>query len=61
MATYTIRLLKPASRELERLDKVAGTRVVRKLRWLAENLDGGSTSCVRATIELPTKYSKVNA
>ena len=40
MATYTIRLLKPAGRELERLDKVVGTRVVRKLRWLAENLDG---------------------
>ena len=40
MATYTIRLLKPASRELERLDKGIGTRVVRKLRWLAENLDG---------------------
>jgi len=39
MATYTIRLLKPASRELERLDKVVGTRVVRKLRWLGENLD----------------------
>ena len=72
MATYAIRLLKPASRELERLDKGVGTRVVRKLRWLAENLDNispeplkgrlrGSTSCVRATIELPTKYSKLKA
>jgi mRNA interferase RelE/StbE len=36
---YTIRLLKPASRALERLDKGVATRVVRWLRWLAENLD----------------------
>lgn len=36
---YTIRLLKPASRALERLDKAVATRVVRRLRWLAENLD----------------------
>ena len=36
---YTIRLLKPASRGLERLDKAIATRVVRRLRWLAENLD----------------------
>jgi mRNA interferase RelE/StbE len=39
MANYSIRLLKPASRELERLDQGVGTRVVRKLRWLGENLD----------------------
>lgn len=36
---YTIRLLKPASRGLARLDKAVATRVVRRLRWLAENLD----------------------
>jgi len=36
---YTIRLLKPASRGLERLDKAVAARVVRQLRWLAENLD----------------------
>jgi len=36
---YQIRLLKPASRGLERLDKAVATRVVRRLRWLAENLD----------------------
>jgi mRNA interferase RelE/StbE len=36
---YTIRLLKPAARELERLDKGVATRVVRRLRWLADNLD----------------------
>jgi mRNA interferase RelE/StbE len=37
---YEVRLLKPASRGLERLDKAIATRVVRRLRWLAENLDG---------------------
>ena len=36
---YTIRLLKPASRGLGRLDKAIATRVVRRLRWLAEHLD----------------------
>jgi mRNA interferase RelE/StbE len=36
---YTVRLLKPASRGLERLDKAIATRVVRRMRWLAENLD----------------------
>ena len=36
---YTVRLLKSASRELERLDKTIATRIVRRLRWLAENFD----------------------
>jgi len=36
---YTIRFLKPATRGLARLDKAVATRVVRRLRWLAENLD----------------------
>ena len=36
---YTVRLLKPASRELGRLDRAVATRVARRLRWLAENLD----------------------
>jgi mRNA interferase RelE/StbE len=36
---YTIQLLKPASRTLERLDKTVATRIVQRLRWLAENLD----------------------
>jgi mRNA interferase RelE/StbE len=36
---YTIRLLKQASGVLERLDKAVATRLVRRLRWLTENLD----------------------
>ena len=36
---YKIRLLKPASRDLDRFDKAVATRLVRRLNWLAENLD----------------------
>ena len=37
--TYQIRILDPAARELARLDKQIGRRVVKRIRWLAENLD----------------------
>lgn len=68
---YTIRLLKPADRALGRLDKAVATRVVRRLRWLAENFElinpeplkgrlQGSTSCVTATIGLLMKYYEMN-
>lgn len=36
---YRIRILRAALRELERLDKPVGRRIVRRIRWLAENLD----------------------
>ena len=36
---YDIRLLKPAVKDLEQLDKVVAKRVVEKMNWLAENLD----------------------
>ncbi len=36
---YTVRLLKPASRGLERLDAIIAKRVINRLHWLAENLD----------------------
>lgn len=36
---YTVRLLKSASRGLEGLDKAVATRIVRRLNWLAENLE----------------------
>ena len=39
MTTYAVRILKAASRELERLDKSAGRRVFERIRWLAENAD----------------------
>ena len=36
---YSIKLLKEATRELSRLDKPIANRIVRKLQWLAQNLD----------------------
>lgn len=36
---YRIRLLNDAIRELERLDKTVGRRVVKRVNWLAENLE----------------------
>ena len=36
---YRAQLLKPAVRELERLDKSIGTRIVQRIKWLAENFD----------------------
>jgi mRNA interferase RelE/StbE len=36
---YSVKLLKAAARDLEKLDKPTAIRVVRRLRWLAENLD----------------------
>jgi mRNA interferase RelE/StbE len=36
---YSIRFLKDATREINRLDKAVASRLIRKLRWLAENLD----------------------
>jgi mRNA interferase RelE/StbE len=35
---YTVRILKAATRELERLDKAVARRVVERIQWLAENL-----------------------
>ena len=36
---YQVRLLPPAIRDLERLDKSAGARIVQRVKWLAENFD----------------------
>ena len=36
---YSIRLLKDASREMARLDKSTAQRIVRKLHWLADNIE----------------------
>ena len=37
MASYSIRILKPAIRDLERLDKNVATRIVKRIDWLSEN------------------------
>ena len=36
---YSVRILKSATKELERLDKPTGERIVERIRWLSENLD----------------------
>ena len=36
---YHIRILEPASRELARLDKPIGRRIVERIHWLAANFD----------------------
>lgn len=36
---YTVRILKAASSELERLDETVGRRIVQRIRWLAENVE----------------------
>ena len=38
MAEYSVRILEAAARDLARLDKPVGIRVVRHINWLAENL-----------------------
>jgi len=39
MAKYRIRILEAAIQNLARLDKSIGRRVVRRINWLAANLD----------------------
>lgn len=36
---YTVRILTAASRDLSRLDKSVGRRIVERINWLAENFD----------------------
>ena len=36
---YSVRLLKTATKELEKLERVTAKRVVERLEWLSSNLD----------------------
>jgi mRNA interferase RelE/StbE len=36
---YAVRMLKAASRELERLDKPVARRILERIHWLAENIE----------------------
>jgi mRNA interferase RelE/StbE len=36
---YSVRVLKPASKELEKLDRTVARRIVARIDWLASNLD----------------------
>ena len=35
---YSIRILKPATKELEKLDKIIAQRIVARIRWLSLNI-----------------------
>ncbi len=37
--TYTVRMLAAAAADLERLDRAVAGRIVRRLQWLAKNLE----------------------
>lgn len=39
MNSYSVRIPRAATRELERLDKVLARRITERIRWLAENFD----------------------
>jgi mRNA interferase RelE/StbE len=39
MASYHLRILEAATRELTALDRPVGARIVKRLQWLAENMD----------------------
>lgn len=47
---YQIRLLKEASRNLEDLDKAIARRIVRKVSWLAENIENIELKGLRAEL-----------
>jgi mRNA interferase RelE/StbE len=36
---YSIRIIRPATKELEKLDRSTGTRIADRIQWLATNLD----------------------
>lgn len=36
---YTVRILKAAARDLERLDQPVARRIAERVRWLAENIE----------------------
>lgn len=38
ISVYSIRLLKPASKELGKLDKTTAQRIVERLHWLSSNI-----------------------
>jgi len=47
---YEIRILDPAARELARMDAQAGRRIVKRIRWLAENLDSTSPEALKGAL-----------
>ena len=44
---YRVQILDSAARDLARLDKPAGLRVVERIRWLAANFDSARIEALR--------------
>ena len=36
---YTVRILNPATKELEKVDRITAERIADRIQWLSENLD----------------------
>lgn len=47
---YSIRFLKAADKELERLDKPLAKRIATRIHWLAENLDDTSLKALKGDL-----------
>ncbi len=39
MSTYSVRILKAASREFEGLDRAVAKRIIKRIQWLSDNLE----------------------
>jgi mRNA interferase RelE/StbE len=47
---YRVHILDSAARDLARLDKPTGQRVVERIRWLAANFDAARTEALRGNL-----------
>jgi mRNA interferase RelE/StbE len=47
---YSVRILDAAEKELARLDKPVGRRVVERINWLADNLEEVGTETLTASL-----------
>ena len=56
---YSIRFLKPATRDLKRLDKQVTRRVLARLHWLANNFDSVSLEPLKGELRGLTNFGKV--
>jgi mRNA interferase RelE/StbE len=48
--TYSIRILKAAIQDLEKLDSAVAKRMVKRIYWLAENLDTLKPSALKGEL-----------
>ncbi len=48
--SYQINVLEPASKELEHLDKPVAQRIIRRIRWLADNINAITPQPLKADL-----------